>query len=134
MTNRSIPLDKYTVQALVDGSLNLADVADAITLVQDIFNQHSVLPPYTTHLKIFEFALANDIFFEAKRHLFFIQHLWKLDIKEGNRELLLTQKNPKIGKEALVKLFHYYSKDLTDDDFEISNAQKGRISWSWQFF
>jgi len=133
MTNRSIPLDKYTVQALVDGSLNEADISGTISLVQDVFNQHSVLPPYTSHLKIMEFALANDMLFEAKRYLFFMQQLWNMHENSftGNKELMLTIQNPKIGKEAIKKLFKYYGVDLSEDDFSNAQLPKGR---RWGFF
>lgn len=132
MTNRSIPLDKYTVQALVDGSLNASDVSGAITLVQDILNQHSVLPPYTSHLKIIEFALANDLVFEAKRYLFFLQQLWnRKENDDKNWELNFAKENPKIGKEALMKLFHYYGAELKEEDFK---AAKERKTSKWRFF
>ena len=129
MTNRSVPLNKYTVQALVDGSLNVADVSEAITLVQDIFNQHSVLPPYTSHLKIIEFALANDMLYEAKRYLYFMQQLW--DIDSTDKKIFMTKNNPKIGKGALIKLFQYYGVKLTEEDFA---KAKGGKRTRWSFF
>lgn len=73
MTNKSIPIDKYTVQAMADGLLNMGDIGGASSIVQvsffriflfllctipphkndvsnynvmkDIFNQHDALPP-----------------------------------------------------------------------------------------
>merc|ERR1719491_49294 len=77
MTNKGLKVDKYTIQAVVDGHLNAGDISGAITVVQDMFNQHQTLPPYTTHLKIIEFALGNNLIFEAKRQVYFIQQLWK---------------------------------------------------------
>jgi hypothetical protein len=37
----------------------------SMLMVQDCFNQYSVLPPYTTHLKILEFALARGLTYEC---------------------------------------------------------------------
>ena len=34
MTNRSIPVDKYTAQAMADGLLNIGDISGASTIVQ----------------------------------------------------------------------------------------------------
>ena len=125
MTNKSIPVDKYTVQALVDASLNVADVSGAITFVQDIFNQHTILPPYTSHLKIMEFALSNNMIFEAKRHLYFMRQLWKLN--SDQREIIAAQENKKIGKDAFIQLFRYYGHELTEKDF-------GETKNRWTFF
>jgi pentatricopeptide repeat protein len=114
---------KQTVQAITDGMLNLGDVGTSITFVQDAFNQYSVLPPYTTHLKIIEFALGRNLVYEAKRHVFFIQQLWKWtpNLKYHSPEFCkimeLTQKNPKISRPALEKLFAYFGEELTDSDF-----------------
>jgi len=122
MTNKRIPIDKYTVQAIADGLLNVGDISGASTMVQDIFNQHNTLPPYTTHLKIIEFALSNGLIFEAKRHVYFIQQLWKWqpshhDEKRFRDIMNATKHNPKLSKEALQKLFRYFSEDLKDEDF-----------------
>jgi len=67
MTNKGVKINGYTVQALVDGLLNIGDISGAITLMQDMFNQENVLPPYTSHLKVIEFALGNELVYEAKR-------------------------------------------------------------------
>lgn len=83
MTNKGVKMDKYTIQAVADGYLNAGDISGAITVVQDVFNQHQTLPPFTTHLKIIEFALANDLVFEAKRQVYFIQQLWKWEPNNG---------------------------------------------------
>ncbi|KAL3779302.1 hypothetical protein ACHAWO_006847 [Cyclotella atomus] len=71
MTNKNIPVTKYTAQAMADGLLNMGDISGASTIVQvryssnndnitcfylssnktpfcvtqDIFNQHDTLPP-----------------------------------------------------------------------------------------
>jgi hypothetical protein len=117
-----IHLTKETVEAIVGGLLNLGDVASAITVVQDCFNQYSVLPPYTTHLKILEFALGRGLIYEAKRHVYFIQQLWKWESNEYHSKefiklVTLTQKNPKLSKEAVQKLFAYFGERLDDSDF-----------------
>jgi len=122
MTNSNIALDKYTIQALVDGYLNAGDISGAVTLVQDMFNQHHILPPYTTHLKIIEFALGNELIYEAKRQVYFLQQIWKYspkqsDSKEFQRIMFLTQKNPKLSKSSLQRLFAYFGEELTDEDF-----------------
>ncbi len=106
----------------MDGYLNAGDISGAVTLVQDMFNQHHILPPYTTHLKVIEFAIGNDLVYEAKRQVFFIQQLWKYTPKEGDSEefqkiMLMTQKNPKLSKNALKRLFAYFGEDLNDNDF-----------------
>lgn len=122
MTNKRIPVDKYTVQATADGFLNVGDISGASTMVQDIFNQHDALPPYTTHIKIIEFALSNGLVYEAKRHIYFIQQLWKWTPsqhhdKEFVKLVERTKRNPKLSKEALQKLFRYFHEELTDEDF-----------------
>jgi pentatricopeptide repeat protein len=122
MTNKRVPIDKYTVQAISDGLLNVGDISGASTIVQDIFNQHDTLPPYTTHLKIIEFALSNGLIFEAKRHVYFIQQLWKwkpspLHDNKFCEIMNATQQNPKLSKVALQKLFRYFGEELRDEDF-----------------
>jgi len=122
MTNKGIRIDKYTAQAMVDGFLNVGDIQGASSLVQDIFNQHDTLPPYTSHLKIIEFALANGLIFEAKRHVYFIQQLWKWQPSKHHDERFCqlmeeTKRNPKLSKEALLKLFRYFGEELSDQDF-----------------
>jgi len=124
MTNDGVKMDAFTVQAVVDGYLNLGDVSGAVTWVQDIFNQHKVLPPYTTHLKILEFALASQQVYEAKRHVYFIQQLWKWDESRfagGDDKLKqvirMTRNHRKLAKNALKKMFSFYGEVLTDDDF-----------------
>ena len=122
MLSKDIKPTKETIEGVVNGLLNLGDVATAITVVQDSFNQHSVLPPYTTHLKILEFALGRGLIYEAKRHVYFIQQLWKWERNdyhsdEFSRIMELTQKNPKLSKEALSKLFAYFGERLDDYDF-----------------
>jgi pentatricopeptide repeat protein len=129
MTNKNIPVDKYTVQAMVDGYLNSGDISGAVTLVQDMFNQHQALPPCNTHLKIIEFALSNDLVFEAKRHVYFIQQLWKWKSPlnsstsggEGWKKLetaiFVTRNNTKLSRSSLQRLFGYFGEELLDSDF-----------------
>ncbi len=122
MHSKSIQPTAETVEAIVRGLLNLGDVATAITVVQDCFNQYCVLPPYTTHLKILEVALGRGLVYEAKRHVFVIQQLWKWERNDYHSEqfcrlMRLTQKNPKLSKEALQKLFAYFGETLDDSDF-----------------
>lgn len=113
---------KETIEASVDSLLNLGDVGNAITLCQDFFNQYSVLPPYTTHLKILEMTLGRGLVFEAKRHVSFIQQLWKWEqnkyhTEEFSKMIKLTQNNPNLSKEALQKLFAYFGYTLDEEDF-----------------
>lgn len=122
MNAKNIQPTAETVDAIVRGLLNLGDVATAITVVQDCFNQFSVLPPYTTHLKILEVALGRGLVYEAKRHVFVIQQLWKWEPNEYHSEqfcrlMRLTQKNPKLSKEALKKMFGYFGETLDDSTF-----------------
>lgn len=113
---------KETIEASIDSLLNLGDVGNAITLCQDYFNQYSVLPPYTTHLKILEMTLGRGLVFEAKRHVSFIQQLWKWEQNKYHSEkfskmLNLTQNNPNLSKEALQKMFAYFGYTLDESDF-----------------
>ena len=113
---------KETIEASIDSLLNLGDVGNAITLCQDFFNQYSVLPPYTSHLKILEITLGRGLVFEAKRHVSFIQQLWKWEqnkyhSEEFSKVLKLTQNNPNLSKEALQKLFAYFGYALNESDF-----------------
>lgn len=122
MTSKNISPTAETVEAIVQGLLNLGDVATAITVVQDCFNQYSVLPPYTTHLKILEMALGRGLVYEAKRHIYVIQQLWKWQRNDYHSEnfcrlMELTKKNPKLSKEALQRLFAYFGEELDDSDF-----------------
>jgi hypothetical protein len=122
MNNANIRIDKFTIQAMVDGMLNMGDIAGAITFTQDVFNQHLKLPPYTTHLKIIEFALASDLVYEAKRHVYLLQQIYKWTPNEYHdptvvREMELTKKNPKLSKVSLQKLFAFFGERLEDSDF-----------------
>lgn len=122
MNNANIRIDKFTIQAMVDGMLNMGDIAGAITFTQDVFNQHLRLPPYTTHLKIIEFALASDLVYEAKRHVYLLQQIYKWTPNEYHdptvvREMELTKKNPKLSKVSLQKLFAFFGERLEDSDF-----------------
>ena len=107
---------------MVDGMLNMGDISGAITFVQDVFNQHGVLPPYTTHLKIIEFALASDLVYEAKRHIYLLQQIWKWEPNkyhspEQIRLMEQTKHNPKLSKGSLQKLFAYFGERLHESDF-----------------
>eukprot|EP00584_Thalassiosira_punctigera_P009595 CAMPEP_0172547404 /NCGR_PEP_ID=MMETSP1067-20121228/16948_1 /TAXON_ID=265564 ORGANISM="Thalassiosira punctigera, Strain Tpunct2005C2" /NCGR_SAMPLE_ID=MMETSP1067 /ASSEMBLY_ACC=CAM_ASM_000444 /LENGTH=758 /DNA_ID=CAMNT_0013334489 /DNA_START=33 /DNA_END=2309 /DNA_ORIENTATION=+ len=122
MTNKGMSVNKYTAQAMADGFLNVGDISGASTIVQDVFNQHGALPPYTTHLKIVEFALANSLVFEAKRHVYFVQQLWKWrpsphHTEEVCKVVEATKRNPKLSRRALQKLFLYFHEDLSEKEF-----------------
>ena len=122
MNNKGVPISKLTIEAIVDGMLNVGDIAGAITFVQDVFNQHSKLPPYTTHLKIIEFALASDLPYEAKRHVYLLQQIWRWEQNAYHdaaviREMQLIQHNPKLSKLSIQKLFAYFGERLEDSDF-----------------
>jgi hypothetical protein len=125
MNNTNVPIDKYTIEAMVDGMLNMGDVAGASTFAQDVFNQHLKLPPYTTHLKIIEFGLASDLVYEAKRHVYLLQQIWKWEEPNNNdyhdavvlRDMELTKKNPKLSKVSLQKLFAFFGERLDESDF-----------------
>jgi pentatricopeptide repeat protein len=122
LISKELSPTKETIEAVVDGLLNLGDVVSAVSFCQDSFNQYSVLPPYTTHIKIIEFCLARGLVYEAKRHVFFIQQLWKWQPNKYHSEefckiMDLTQKNPNLSKEALQNLFAYFGESLEESDF-----------------
>jgi hypothetical protein len=112
-----------TVHAIVDGLLNVGDSAAAVTVVQDFFNQHCVLPPYTTLCKILEFCLSLGMVYEAKRFVYFIQQLWHWEPVEGYHTpevisvMRATQSNTQLQKPALQKMFAYFGEKLEDNDF-----------------
>uniref|UniRef100_A0A7S1FXH1 Pentacotripeptide-repeat region of PRORP domain-containing protein n=1 Tax=Corethron hystrix TaxID=216773 RepID=A0A7S1FXH1_9STRA len=132
MANRSIPLDKYTVEALAMAHLNAGDVAAASTVVQNMFNQYSVLPPYEVHLSIIKKALSpadngrqqqfgektttrNTA--EARRHVHFLRQLEKwepstYDSPELKKWVHLTRNNPNLSYKALQELFKAFGEDL----------------------
>jgi pentatricopeptide repeat protein len=115
--------DQFTVRAVVDGLLNLADAPAAITVVQDFFNQHNVIPPISTHCKILEVCLATGMVHEAKRYVYFIQQLWHWQpIPEYHsttfiQTMTATQAHPQLQRDALCRLFSYYGERLVDADF-----------------
>jgi hypothetical protein len=122
LISKELSPTKETIEAIVDGLLNLGDVVSAVSFCQDSFNQFSVLPPYTTHIKIIEFCLARGLVYEAKRHVFFVQQLWKWQPNKYHSEefckvMELTQKNPNLSKDALHKLFAHFGESLQDSDF-----------------
>jgi pentatricopeptide repeat protein len=117
--------DPFTVRAIVDGLLNLADVPAAVTVVQDFFNQHSVLPPFNTHCKILEVALGRGMIYEAKRYVYFIQQLWHWKpvpnyagyTPQFLQLIRATQRHEQLQRPALEKLFAYFGETLDDSDF-----------------
>jgi pentatricopeptide repeat protein len=117
--------DPFTVRAIVDGLLNLADVPAAVTVVQDFFNQHSVLPPFNTHCKILEVALGRGMIYEAKRYVYFIQQLWHWKpvpnyvgyTPQFLQLVRATQRHEQLQRPALEKLFAYFGETLDDSDF-----------------
>ena len=122
MHNAGVRPDSYTVSAIVDGLLNMNDIPGAVTVVQDFFNQHSVLPPVGTQSKILELCLAQGMIYEAKRYCYFIQQLWKWEPNQYHDDELIelmrsTQRNPGLQKEALKKMFAYFGEELKDSDF-----------------
>ena len=122
MNQRNVPLSRHVVRAMVDGYLNTSDVAGSITFVQDVFNQYSILPPYNTHLKILEMALASSNPYEATRHVYFLQQLWRFqpnDYHSGSlrRQVRLTVEHPSLSKEALQHMFQYFGYRLEEKDF-----------------
>lgn len=122
MFNAGIKPDAYTVRAIADGLLNVGDVQGAITVVQDFFNQHSVLPHYTTHSKILELCLGQNLIYEAKRYVYFIQQLWRWEPNQYHDEKFIrlmrkTQRNTQLQKPALQKLFAYFGEELSEADF-----------------
>jgi hypothetical protein len=111
-----------TVRAVVTGLLNLGDVSSAITVVQDSFNQHCVLPPVPTLVTILEHSLASDRLFEAKRCLYFVQQLWKWSATPYHSPELAAfmrriQSHPQLQRRALEGLFAYFGHCLGDADF-----------------
>lgn len=122
MLSNNIQPTKDTVEAIVTGLLNLGDVTSAITFVQDSFNQYSVLPPYTTHLKILEISLGRGLVYEAKRHVFVIQQLMKWERNDYHSDAFyrlmdLTKNNPHLSRDALKDLFAYFGEELDDSFF-----------------
>jgi hypothetical protein len=100
----------------------LGDLPGGVTVVQDFFNQHSALPPYTTHIKILEFCLARGMMYEAKRYVYFLQQLWRWEPNEYHSEEFIkqmraTQRNSQLQKPALKQLFAYFGERLEDSDF-----------------
>lgn len=122
MMDAGLRPDPFTIRAIVDGLLNLGDVTAAVTVVQDFFNQHNVLPPYQTHLKVLEFCLGRDMAYEAKRYCYFLQQLWYWTPNDYHhpsfiRLMRATQRNTQLQKPALKKLFAYFGEELKDEDF-----------------
>ena len=122
-TKKKLEPSHYTVKYIVDGLLNLGDVAGAITVIQDFFNQHNILPPITTQLKVLEFALGLDMIYEAKRQMYFIQQIWKWEphYKYESKDFIYYmkayQRDQRLSKEALQDLFSYFGETLDESDF-----------------
>jgi len=102
-----ITIHPRLLEAMIDGLLNKGNVAGSITLTQDVWNKVRVQPPYTTHLKVLEFALANDYIYEAKRYVYVLQQIW----------MSTGQIHPKLSKPALEHLFEYFGYELIEEDF-----------------
>lgn len=123
LLNAGLKPDSNTVKAVTNGLLNLGDVSSAVTITQDFFNQHNILPPYTQHLKIIETCLALDLVYEAKRYCYFIQQLWHYQPNDKYHDMKFinlmkrTKRNPYIQKDALQKLFTYFGYELHESDF-----------------
>lgn len=115
-------LGPLLLQAMVDGMVNASNIAGAISFLQNISNQYSVLPPYTTHVKVLELALASDLPYEAKRHVYFLQQCWRADATAYTSDYTKSQlrelkENPKLSKQALQQLFEYFGYELQEADF-----------------
>ena len=122
MAQKDVPLSRPIIEVMVEGYLNTSDVAGSITFVQDVFNQYSILPPYDTHLKIIEKALGSANPYEAKRHVYFLEQLWRFQPNSYHPRSLLKQvrntiQNPRLSKAALQHLFQYFGYTLEEKDF-----------------
>lgn len=123
MISQGIEPSPFTVKHVVDGLLNLGDVSGAITVIQDFFNQHNILPPIATQLKVMEFALGLDMIYEAKRHMYFIQQIWKwephykYESKAFVYYMKTYQRDRRISKDSLQHLFAYFGERLEESDF-----------------
>ena len=119
---QGLTVDPFVVRAIVNGLLNVGDASAAVTVVQDFFNQHNVLPPYYVHTRILEVCLARDLVYEAKRHLYFLQQLWHWQPNEYHdtkfvKLMRATQNNTQLQKPALQKIFAYFGVRLQESDF-----------------
>lgn len=122
MNQRNVPLSRHIIRAMVDGYLNASDVAGGITFVQDVFNQYSILPPFNTHLKILEIALGSANPYEATRHVYFLQQLWRFQPNDYHSASLQNQvrstvQHPSLRKAALQHMFQYFGYRLEEKDF-----------------
>ncbi len=117
-----IEITSHTVKYMVEGMLNRGDVSGATSFVQAAFNQHVVLPPYPVHLQILEMALGLDLEYEARRHVQFIQQMWKWqrNAYHTSRQaqlVRLQQRQRKLSKAALQQLFQYFGYKLPESEF-----------------
>mmetsp|Transcript_19931 Transcript_19931/g.24412 ORF Transcript_19931/g.24412 Transcript_19931/m.24412 type:complete len:777 (+) Transcript_19931:39-2369(+) len=139
MTNNpSLSLTPNSVEALVLGKLNAGNVGGAITLIQDIYNQHGVLPPSSTHLDVLEHALGHEYVHEAKRHIWFLEQIkqqWRSsdEYMKAHTNSAYTKNwdwkrlhdqvvkgvihNPKLSRDGIKHLFQFFGETLTDDSF-----------------
>uniref|UniRef100_A0A7S3DS19 Pentacotripeptide-repeat region of PRORP domain-containing protein n=1 Tax=Entomoneis paludosa TaxID=265537 RepID=A0A7S3DS19_9STRA len=122
MHNSNVKPDEYTVRAIIDGLLNAGDPHGAVTVAQDFFNQHCVLPPLWMHYKVLELCLGQGLLYEAKRYVYFIQQLWKWEPNKYHDDEFVelmrkTQSSPSLQREALQKLFAYFGEELKESDF-----------------
>jgi pentatricopeptide repeat protein len=111
--------DSYTVRAIAEGFINIGDLPGTVTVVQDFFNQYGVLPPIATHLQILEHCLGLGLVYEAKRYVYFIQQLWDWNVHPSyhstpsvTRAVERVCTDPRLSKEALLRLFAYFGEEL----------------------
>lgn len=123
--------DAYTVRSIVDGLLNVQDIGGAVTVVQDFWYQHAVLPPIIlTQVKLLEYALATDTLHEAIRFVYFIrsvqqmqnakslvQDLYSNQHEQERIERLLEQvkTHPQLQQDALEQLFDYFGHKAPEE-------------------
>jgi len=151
MTNTNVPLNAFTVEALSHGYLNAGDIHGAINIIQDVWNQHQVLPRLTTHYKLIEVVLGIGDVYEAKRYVWFLQQIWiwneqQQSLNNNNNtnkqqdftnsfneeQLELSGYSTSIQQASILKkklfknelkhLFQYFGYDLKDEeDFRLWN-------------
>jgi hypothetical protein len=130
-------LNRQVIAAMVNGMLNTGNIAGAISFIQDVFNQYNILPPYTTHLKLLEMALASTDNkttepYEAKRHVYFLQQLWRWEpnpyhSKSLRNQVATTKGHIKLSKQALQDMFAYFGHELTEEDFFDEFQETGEV-------
>jgi len=117
--------DAFTVRAIVDGLINVQDLAGAVTAIHDFYYQHDILPAYTIHIKVLEMCLGTGVVHEAKRHAhFLIRQIGDWDeatMSKYHSEAFVklmraTKANDQLQRKAIEQLFDYFGESLTDDD------------------